>query len=102
MLTRFRPRPLFLLAFTALLWSTCASASSFKLRGLITTDQRPNGLAAGDFNKDGKIDLAVGSIYASANVSVLIGNGDGTFRPQVRYGVGTQPWGVAVGDVNLD
>ncbi|AEI89522.1 FG-GAP-like repeat-containing protein [Candidatus Midichloria mitochondrii] len=36
----------------------------------------------GDFNGDGKRDLA-NTNYNSNSVSVLIGNGDGTFKPAV-------------------
>ena len=36
----------------------------------------PNGIAAGDFNEDGKPDLAIANVI---QVSVLLGNGDGTF-----------------------
>jgi hypothetical protein len=35
-------------------------------------------------------------------VSVLIGNGDGTFQTQVTHNVGANPTGVAIGDFNLD
>jgi hypothetical protein len=35
-------------------------------------------------------------------VSVLLGNGDGTFRSAVRYLTGLNPYGVAVGDFNGD
>ena len=46
---------------------------------------RPNGLAVDDFNLDGKADLVVG-ISDGTNVSVLLGNGNGTFQPAVTYG----------------
>ncbi len=72
----------------------------------------PTGIVAGDFNGDGRIDLAVTVIninesnplnltYAST-VSVLLGNGDGTFRPAVPYAVGPGPWDIAAGDFNGD
>jgi hypothetical protein len=52
---------------------------------------------AADFNGDGKMDLAVGG----AGVAILLGNGDGTFQPEVDYGSGmTGP--VAVADFNND
>jgi hypothetical protein len=38
----------------------------------------------------------------SNNVSVLLGNGDGTFRPAVNYAVDGHPLSVAVGDFNGD
>ena len=39
----------------------------------------------------------------SNNVSVLLGNGDGTFQTAVSYGTGGyQPYSVAVADVNGD
>ena len=39
-------------------------------------------VAVGDFNGDGKLDLAVAN-HGSNTVSVLLGNGDGTFQPAV-------------------
>src|SRR5204863_314996 len=61
----------------------------------------PVSVAVGDFNADGKPDLAV-AIYGSANVSVLLGNGDGTFQAAVDYGVGSFPRSVVAGDFNAD
>jgi hypothetical protein len=59
----------------------------------------PNGVASGDFDRDGGLDLAVvgfsGSIHEA---SILLGNGDGTFRSGATYEVGAQPVSVAVAD----
>ncbi len=55
----------------------------------------------GDFNGDGALDLVVAN-FGSGNVSVLLGNGDGTFRAAVDYGAGSGPRSVAVGDFNGD
>jgi hypothetical protein len=52
-------------------------------------------IAAADFNADGKLDLVVGSSIAS----VLIGNGDGSFLPEVDYSIAAP---LAVGDFNND
>lgn len=64
--------------------------------------QRPYTLAAGDFNRDGKADLAV-ALSNTNEASVLIGNGDGTFQPArtllVAFGV---YMGIRVEDFNLD
>jgi hypothetical protein len=58
-------------------------------------------VAVGDFNGDGVPDLAVADV-SGAGVSVLLGQGDGTFRPKLGYGVGSSPVSVAVGDFNGD
>ncbi|MFI5176876.1 MAG: FG-GAP repeat domain-containing protein, partial [Terriglobia bacterium] len=63
--------------------------------------QRPSGIAVGDFNRDGKLDLAV-TEQVSGRVSILIGNGDGSFQTPVDYATGDAPVSVAVGDFNGD
>ena len=60
-----------------------------------------NFVAVGDFNLDGKPDVAVANVN-SFDVSVLINRGDGTFGPTVNYRTGDGPIWVAVGDVNAD
>jgi len=58
-------------------------------------------LVAGDFTGDGHTDLAVvGSDYNGSQVSVLLGNGDGTFQPQVTYALppSSFPTGIVAGD----
>src|SRR5439155_21011952 len=58
----------------------------------------PQTVVTGDFNNDTLLDLAVGSGNA---VSVLLGNGDGTFRATVTSGV-SFPDSLASGDFNND
>jgi hypothetical protein len=67
----------------------------------VTTLSGPETVATGDFNGDGKLDLAVGE-NGSNSVSILLGNGNGTFRAQVDYAVGLGPSSVVVGDFNGD
>src|SRR6266567_2696361 len=61
----------------------------------------PSGIAVGDFNGDGKLDLAVVN-FGDWNVYVLLGNGDGTFQAARSLPIGTHPALVAVGDFNGD
>src|SRR6516225_6414802 len=61
----------------------------------------PFSVAVGDFNGDGILDLAVAN-EGSNNVSVLLGNGDGTFQAAVNYTAANEPFSVAVGDFNGD
>jgi hypothetical protein len=49
-------------------------------------------LTAADFNNDGKLDLAVANSGANT-VSILLGNGDGTFAPKVDYATGQRAHG---------
>src|SRR5579862_619363 len=67
----------------------------------ITSSFSNYGSVAGDFNKDGKLDLAVAG-YASGEVYVLLGNGDGTFQPAVSYSVNSDPIFIRTADLNGD
>jgi hypothetical protein len=69
------------------------------------TGPGPNGLAAVDWNKDGKMDLVVsngGAAKASNSVSILLGNGDGTFQPHHEIIGALHANSIAVGDFNGD
>ena len=65
------------------------------------TNTQPVAVAVGDLDGDAKPDLAVADTGAN-RVSVLLGNGDGTFQAKVDYATGTSPRSVAVGDLNAD
>ena len=65
------------------------------------TGSKPDSVAIGDLNGDGKLDLATANT-ASNSVSVLIGNGNGTFATAQSFGAGTGAGSVAIGDFNAD
>jgi hypothetical protein len=63
----------------------------------------PKTLVTGDFNKDSSVDLAVTN-SVDGTLSIMLGNGDGTFQTQqvYRIGRGTRPWGIVTADFNND
>jgi hypothetical protein len=64
--------------------------------GSFTVGNDPVAVAVGDFNNDGSLDL-VAANHDDNTVSVLLGNGDGTFQNAVTFNVGKNPDSVAVG-----
>lgn len=61
----------------------------------------PEFVRAGDFNHDGKADVAV-TLNNPGGVSVLLGKGDGSFQSPVFYAVEESPQDLAIADVNKD
>jgi hypothetical protein len=61
-----------------------------------STGTEPVAVVTGDFRGAGKLDLAVTNL-TSSNVSILLGNGDGTFQNAVNYPASTNPRNLAVG-----
>jgi hypothetical protein len=58
-------------------------------------------IAVGDFNGDGKTDLAVAN-NGSNTLTILLGNGDGTFSAAASPATGTNPTSLVVADFNTD
>jgi hypothetical protein len=57
----------------------------------------PEGFVIGDVNGDGIPDIVTANAGTN-NISVLLGNGDGTFQPPVQYSTGGHTDSVAIGD----
>jgi FG-GAP-like repeat len=67
----------------------------------------PGAVSIADFDRDGSEDLAVGNCGCSTpfpdnTVSILLGNGDGTFQNAQNYQVGMGPSSTAVADIDED
>lgn len=56
----------------------------------------------GDYNGDNVLDLAVANSGSADSVSILLGNGDGTFDTANGFGGGPSPRSIAAGDFNND
>jgi hypothetical protein len=87
-------------SFTALSSNVTANFSAKRL-AFGTGDLNPLGIACGDLNGDGKLDVAVATTSGS-NIHVLLGNGDGTLQTQVAYPAGANPADVVIADFDGD
>ena len=88
-------------------WESCSATvtAPFGLRSITTLEIRGVGvIVARDVDLDGKIDAVSGTYNdATGLVSVLSGNGDGTFQSATTYSSGgSMPVGMAVTDLNGD
>jgi hypothetical protein len=91
-----------LLCFVLLILCCAGIASpawaQFETRAATAFPQGASSVALGDFNHDGKLDVAV---ITFSGLTVALGNGDGTFQKPVSYG-GELAYSLAVADFNGD
>jgi hypothetical protein len=66
----------------------------------------PESVVVGDFNGDNIIDVASADSFGNdefdGTVSVLVGNGNGTFADSVQFGVDSGAYGLTAADLNGD
>lgn len=62
----------------------------------------PAGIAVGDFNSDGRDDMAVVNSSLAGTVSVLLSNSSGGFQTKVDYSAGANTLDASAGDFNAD
>lgn len=85
-----------------------AGGGAFRPPVTVAAGVNPGGVVAVDFNKDGNPDFAVANLRNDTyntggyTVSIIKGNGDGTFQPPASYYVAQNPLAVAFGDFNGD
>ena len=86
-------------AFTLTVLNPNCSPGTFSIPNSISNSASPYASAVGDFNNDGKQDLA---IAVSSSIKINLGNGLGGFSVASSVTVGTQPNSIAVSDFNDD
>src|SRR5262249_15257833 len=74
---------------------------TFRRRQPLPAGSSPIAVLTGDFNRDGRLDLATAN-YASSDVTVSLGLGDGTFADASHFATGVRPVALVQGDFNGD
>jgi len=85
-------------AFFSVTDSTSSAVFSLASFTLVSCGQS---VGVGDFNRDGKLDVAVAS-SCSNTVSILLGNGAGKLTVAFSIATGNNPYSLAIGDFNGD
>src|SRR5262245_9507417 len=100
---------LFAVVLVSPAWSDCPPGALFTMPAAgYAVGTNPHDAAIGDFNEDGKMDVAVVNSAAESGgaggntVSVRLGTGGGALGSETTYATDTRPYGIAAADFNND
>ena len=88
---------LLLVTFKQINAQVCFSGTTYG----VGSNSNTKAITSGDFNGDGFQDLAV-AIVTPSLVSILLGNGSGSFATATTYTTNTQPYAICTADFNGD
>lgn len=99
----FSPARHVALIFGAVLATFPPALAQFETRGSFVANYSPSCIVVGDFNHDGKSDLAVTAGGSNSDtVAILLGKGDGTFEKALYYTAGVGAVFLVASDFNHD
>jgi hypothetical protein len=85
----------------SILLSDNTTTSGFYSPLTINVGKNPSSVAIGDIDGDGKLDVVTAN-SGDNTITLLRGNGFGSFNIPYNYTVGLNPYSVAIGDINGD
>ncbi|MBB3838367.1 hypothetical protein FHS57_002372 [Runella defluvii] len=88
--------------FTLTVTNPACSQGNFSVSTDVAVGSSSRSVAVGDFNGDGKQDIAVANYQSSGTVSIRLGDGGGGFSVSTDVAVGPVPQSLAIGDFNGD
>ena len=91
---RYRRLAAFAIGVLCLASPATGQIVSFNLQNEVRIGGNPSAIAAGDFNGDGRLDLAVTN-FGGDSVTVLKGAGNGGFSTEATLKAGNLPFGIA-------
>jgi len=90
---------------TLLVLLFCLNANAqlcFNVDTNYVTNSYHNAITCADFNGDSKLDVAVTDNGSTTNITVYLGNGNGSFQTPTNYTAGSSPVAIANADFNGD
>lgn len=87
--------------WASVLWNKGNGTFSAPQKLSLGANSAPDGVAFGDFNKDGKLDIAI-TDFAQSGVVVFINKGHRAFKAGKEFFAGSTPVPIAVADINGD